>query len=119
MEWLKIVLLPFWAMALAEGVGIPLAWLRLRGTEAWRERPRGVRRIDLLASFIAPVTVGAAVAAVVLAICLLPLAAIEVLSGWLAIALIYASPLVLVPWAVAGIDCRRLAQLDLYVDAER
>lgn len=48
--------LPFAAAVLAELIGVPFAWLRLRRTDAWENRPQGVRRIDLLATFIAKIT---------------------------------------------------------------
>lgn len=44
----------------AEVLGVPVAWLRLRQSQVWRDRPVGVRRIDLLATFVAKVTALAA-----------------------------------------------------------
>jgi hypothetical protein len=40
----------------AEVLGLPFAWIRLRRTDVWAQRPSGVRRIDLLATFVAKVT---------------------------------------------------------------
>lgn len=40
----------------AELLGVPTAWLRLRKTQVWNERPRSVRRIDLLAAFVSRLT---------------------------------------------------------------
>lgn len=48
-----------WAPAVAltalwwtELIGLPVAWLRVRRTKAWRMRPYQVRRIPLLKDFI-------------------------------------------------------------------
>lgn len=35
---------------------MPVAWLRLRGTPEWLNRPADVRRIDLLSRFVARIT---------------------------------------------------------------
>jgi hypothetical protein len=40
----------------AELLGVLCAWLRLRRTEAWKKRPDGVRRLDLLAGFVGKIT---------------------------------------------------------------
>jgi drug/metabolite transporter superfamily protein YnfA len=48
--------LPFIAAVLAELIGLPFAWLRLRKSEAWAKRPPGVRRLDLLTAFTAKIT---------------------------------------------------------------
>lgn len=40
----------------AELVGVPIAWLRLRNTVEWSNRPEGTRSIDLLSRFVRPVT---------------------------------------------------------------
>lgn len=45
----------------AELLGVPAAWLRLRKSRAWAERPPGARRIDLLAAFVSTYTFLAAV----------------------------------------------------------
>jgi drug/metabolite transporter superfamily protein YnfA len=44
-----------WVAAISELVGLPLAWLKVRKTRTWRERPRHTRGIDLLESFIRPI----------------------------------------------------------------
>ncbi|HYG95876.1 MAG TPA: hypothetical protein VD741_02095 [Solirubrobacterales bacterium] len=44
-----------WVAAISELVGLPVAWRKVRGTRAWRERPRHVRGIDLLESYIRPI----------------------------------------------------------------
>ena len=44
------------AAIFAQLVGVPTAWLKLRGTDAWANRPKDVRRLDLLASFTGPLT---------------------------------------------------------------
>jgi hypothetical protein len=55
-----------WAPAVAltaawwsELIGLPVAWLRVRRTSAWRKRPRQVRRIALLKDFIGVYVFGA------------------------------------------------------------
>ena len=55
------VKLPLWSAILAELLGVPLAWFRLRKADAWIHRPKSVRRIDLLAKFVGKITVLAAV----------------------------------------------------------
>jgi hypothetical protein len=49
--------LPAGAAIWAEVLGVLFAWLRLRGTESWKNRPDGVRRLDLLAGFVGKITV--------------------------------------------------------------
>jgi hypothetical protein len=44
----------------AEVIGVPVAWLKLRRSDVWQDRPSGVRRIDLLATFVAKITALAA-----------------------------------------------------------
>lgn len=44
-----------WVAAISELVGLPVAWAKVRHTRAWRERPRDVRGIDLLESYIRPI----------------------------------------------------------------
>lgn len=48
--------LPAIAAVWAELLGVLFAWLRLRRTEPWRNRPDGVRRLDLLAGYIGKIT---------------------------------------------------------------
>lgn len=40
----------------AEVLGVPFAWLRLRHSDTWINRPANVRRLDLLATFVAKIT---------------------------------------------------------------
>jgi hypothetical protein len=44
-----------WVAAISELVGLPMAWRKVRRTRAWQERPRDVRGIDLLESYIRPI----------------------------------------------------------------
>lgn len=64
-----LVLVPSLAVSaaiFAQVVGVPTAWLRLRRTEAWANRPRDVRRLDLLVAFSGrPVALAATFGAVV------------------------------------------------------
>jgi hypothetical protein len=48
--------LPVAAAMWAELIGVLCAWLRLRSSEAWKNRPDGARRLDLLAGFVAKIT---------------------------------------------------------------
>ena len=45
----------------AEVIGVPVAWLKLRRSDVWQDRPSNVRRIDLLTTFVAKITALAAV----------------------------------------------------------
>lgn len=40
----------------AELVGVPVAWMMLRNTDEWSNRPEGVRSIDLLSRFVGRIT---------------------------------------------------------------
>jgi len=40
----------------AELIGVPVAWLKLRRTQVWIERPPHARRLDLLAAFSGRIT---------------------------------------------------------------
>jgi len=95
-----------WMGGWAQLIGIPLAWLRLRGMPAWAERPAGVRRIDLLAAYVT----GPTIAAVVWGWAMILLAAIGGLglSGLTILALTFGAPLIFVPWAVLQLDRARL-----------
>lgn len=44
------------ALIWAELLGVPVAWLRLRRSPEWRDRPQGTRRIDLLSRYVGGVT---------------------------------------------------------------
>lgn len=48
--------LPVAAAMWAELLGVLCAWLRLRSTKSWKNRPDGVRRLDLLAGFVGKIT---------------------------------------------------------------
>lgn len=41
-------------------LGVPVAWLRLRRTDVWAQRPKDARAIDLLAGFTGRITALAA-----------------------------------------------------------
>lgn len=48
------------AAIFAQLVAVPTAWLKLRRTDVWADRPRYVRRLDLLVAFTSsPVVLGA------------------------------------------------------------
>ena len=52
--------LPVAATMWAEAIGVLFAWLSLRRTEVWRNRPRKARRLELLASYVLKTTALAA-----------------------------------------------------------
>lgn len=101
-----------WFGGLAQLIGMPIAWLRLRKTDGWKNRPGGVRRIDLLAGFIRE--------AVDLAIVWTFLAVLVILTatlfGWSGVALaavilLFAGPLLFVPWIVLRLDVSRFPEV--------
>jgi len=101
-----------WFGGLAQLIGMPIAWLRLRKTDSWRGRPGGVRRIDLLAGFIQE--------AVDLAIVWTFLGVLVILAstvlGWSGVALgaavlLFAGPLLFVPWIVLRLDLERFPEV--------
>ena len=96
-----------WMGAWAQLIGMPIAWLRLRRSGAWAERPAGVRRIDLLAAYVARPTI----AAVVWGWVVILVAEVGGLgfSGPTLAVLAYGAPLIFVPWAVLQRDPGRLA----------
>lgn len=101
-----------WFGGLAQLIGMPIAWLRLRKTDGWKNRPGGVRRIDLLAGFIRE--------AVDLTIVWTFLAVLAILTamllGWSGLALgaailLVAGPLLFVPWIVLRLDLSRFPEV--------
>jgi hypothetical protein len=98
-----------WMGGWAQLIGMPIAWLRLRGTGSWEERPEGVRRIDLLAAHLARPTAAAVVWGwlVIIAAALGGLG----LSGGALAAIMFGAPLVFVPWAVLQLDREGLGTL--------
>lgn len=101
----------FGVAAISELVGLPVAWAKVRRTRAWRERPRSVRRIDLLERFIRPILWETGwVAVAVLALVALITWALG-LTGTGAAAAIYSLVLV-IPAIMAGIAVNRLDPRD-------
>jgi hypothetical protein len=103
------VTLVFWMGAWAQLLGMPVAWLRLRGTPAWRERPEGVRRIDLLAMFLARVTAVTMVWGIAVAI----IAAIggAGFSGGALYLILFGAPVIFVPWWVLQQDAAEFPRI--------
>jgi hypothetical protein len=116
-----LVMLPFWVGALVQLSGMPVAWLRVRRSAAWAERPPALRRVPLLAAYMRPVTEVAVLCAFAVALMLVLVhsvlrpAASEV-PGIVYGILLFGLPLALAPWAVARLDPSRLSAL---VDARR
>jgi len=71
----EIATLVLAAVIWAELVGVSAAWLRLRRTAEWTDRPAGTRRIDLLSRYVGGITALAGL-----------FAAVVVLVGWAAAA---------------------------------
>jgi hypothetical protein len=101
-----------WFGGIAQLIGMPIAWLRLRKTDSWRRRPGEVRRIDLLAGFIRE--------AVDLTVVWTFLGVLVILAstvlGWSgvtlgAIVLLFAGPLLFVPWIVLRLDVERFPEV--------
>jgi hypothetical protein len=98
-----------WMGAYSELLGLPVAWLRLRNTPAWKDRPSELRGIDLLAEFILLPT-GATIVWGWLA--LLGAAAGGFGLSWGAFLLVtMGAPLIFVPWAVFQLDRSRFPGL--------
>jgi hypothetical protein len=91
--------------AYAQLLGMPIAWLRLRRTAPWRERPHGVRRIDLLADFIIWATV---VSIAWGTLVVLADAAGLGLSTAALLVILRGGPAIFVPWLVLQLDPGRL-----------
>jgi ABC-type sugar transport system permease subunit len=104
-----------WVAAISELVGLPVAWLKVRRTRCWRERPAGVRGIDLLERFIRPILwEGVAVALVVFALVALLVWALglgDTTAGKGAYALVFAIPAILVGVAVWRLDPEEFAKV--------
>jgi hypothetical protein len=118
----SFALLWIWVGGLCQLAGMPVAWLRLRGTTAWEERPRGVRRLTLLAEFMRPVTEVAVFGAYLFALGLLAIALLfrpgeDGALGIVLLVALYGVPVVLTPFAVARLDPARLARLEQYRQA--
>src|SRR3954447_24590883 len=88
--------LVIWMGGLAQLVGMPVAWLRLRNTSAWRQRPPELRRIDLLALFILPSTV-VAIAWGWLLVIVIALGGFG-LSWQVLLIVMWGAPVIFVPW---------------------
>ena len=91
-----------WMGALAQLLGMPVAWLRLRNTPAWKNRPAGVRRIDLLARFIIRATASAIVWGWVMLVVIV-LGGLG-FSGMALLVLTWGAPVIFVPWIVLQLD---------------
>lgn len=98
-----------WMGAYAQLLGMPVAWLRLRKTAAWKDRPEGPRRIDLLAKFIVRPTV-LTIAWGWLALIVAALGGLGLSDGALLV-LIGGAPVIFVPWMVFQLDASRFPQL--------
>jgi hypothetical protein len=96
------VMLVVWMGAWAQLLGMPIAWLRLRRSQAWRDRPAGVRRIDLLARFILPITALTIIWGWV--IVLLGLLGGAGFSGGALLLVLFGGPVLFVPWSVLQQD---------------
>ncbi len=98
-----------WMGAYAQLVGMPVAWLRLRKSSTWQERPDGLRRIDLLAEFI----LGPTALTILWGWTILAVAAVGGLglSGGALAVLLFGAPGIFVPWAVLRLDIGRFPEV--------
>jgi hypothetical protein len=96
------VMLVVWMGAWAQLLGMPVAWLRLRRTDAWKNRPAGLRPIDLLARFILRVTVVTVVWGCIVAI--VGLLGGAGFSGGALLLILFGAPALFVPWWVLQQD---------------
>ena len=112
-----IFITPIWMGGWAQLIGMPIAWLRVRRTPAWRERPGNVRRIDVLAKFVLPATACAIVWGWALTL-VAGLGGLGFSDGAL-LFLLFVGPLVFVPWLVARRDPARLSAMVRDASAER
>lgn len=97
-----------WVAGVSELVGLPVAWMKVRRTRAWRERPRDVRGIDLLERFIRPIIWETGwVALVALALSALLTWSLG-LADTLAAAVVIYSSVLLIPAILAGVAISRL-----------
>lgn len=94
-----------WMGAYAQLVGMPMAWFCLRKLPAWRERPDGLRGIDLLAEFI----LGPTALTILWGWAILAVAAVGGLgfSGGALLAVLFGAPAIFVPWVVLQLDIGR------------
>lgn len=98
-----------WMGAYAQLLGMPVAWLRVRRSTAWRARPPGISRIDILAAFIVKPTI----LAILWGWALLVVASLGGLGlSWPALLTVaLGGPLTFVPWAVLQLDTDHLPHL--------
>jgi hypothetical protein len=96
-----------WVAAVSELVGLPVAWWKVRGTTAWRQRPRDVRGIDLLESYIRPIVMEAGLFALGVLVFLAALIWLLGLTGAMAAGiycLVFVVPAILVAVAVSRLE---------------
>jgi hypothetical protein len=114
-----VVMLVIWMGAWAQLLGMPVVWLRLRRTAAWRDRPAGVRWIDLLARFILPITILTVIWGWVIAF--LGLLGGAGFSGGALLLVLFGGPVLFVPWWVLQQDVSRFPAMveELRLERER
>jgi hypothetical protein len=104
-----------WVAAISELVGLPVAWVKVRRTRAWCERPRDVRGIDLLESYIRPILweTGPVALGVLALVALIAwaLGLAETTAAVAAASLVFLVPAVLVGLAVSRLDPRGFEQI--------
>jgi hypothetical protein len=103
-----------WVAAVSELVGLPAAWIKVRRTAAWRERPRDVRGIDLLERFIRPLlweTGPFAFAVLALAALLAWALGLSQTAAGFVYGLVFVIPALLVGWAASKLEPEEFAAL--------
>jgi hypothetical protein len=73
----EIFKLTIGAVVVAEVIGVPAAWLRLRRTVEWANRPTDVRRMELLSRYVRRITGFAAAWALLVALSAFTVAALS------------------------------------------
>ena len=91
-----------WVGGWAQLIGIPIAWIRLRHRPAWTERPKGLRRIELLAEFVV-VPTAAAIVWGWLVLLVAAVGGLGVSTHSMAL-LMFGAPAIIVPLAVLQLD---------------
>ena len=98
----QFAMLVIWMGGWAQLLGMPVAWLRLRRTAAWENRPDGLRRVDLLARFISGVTAVTVVWG--LAVGIVAAFGGGGFSGGALYLVLFGAPVIFVPWWVLQQD---------------
>jgi hypothetical protein len=98
-----------WVGGWSQLVGMPIAWLRVRRSPAWKERPRFARGIDVLAELLLRPTV-VAIGLAWLALSVIAIGDLD-LPAVVSAALIFGPAILLVPVSAARVDPERIGSI--------